>query len=192
MIKRIIILVIIVAFFGSIDAFAKEVRPGDPCTPGDTCCNKTSGACIDDGLFACQFIQNDNVGKPTYQCKESQFGKSFGKIQAPAPLAGFLQKDPTGAGAISNFLSNAIILIYSLAAIVLIFMLLWGAFEWLTSGGDKEKISSAQKRIINAIIGILLFAIAFAIIAVLGQFTGFKFFEGQNAAQRTLSAPKMK
>jgi len=47
-------------------------------------------------------------------------------------------------------------------------------------GGDKEKIASARGRIFNAIIGIILFAIAFAIIRVIGQFTGFTFFKGQN------------
>lgn len=114
----------------------------------------------------------------------------FGTITPPSPLASFIPSSDQTAGAagISKFLSNAIILIYSLAAVVLIFMILWGAFEWLTSGGDKEKLSSAQKRIINAIIGIILFAVAFAIIKVLGQFTGFTFFAGQNLPCAGLSA----
>ena len=114
----------------------------------------------------------------------------FGKITPPSPIAGFIGKDETGAVGISKFLSNLILLIYSIAAIVLIFMLIWGAFEWLTSGGDKEKISAAQKRIINAIIGIILFAVAFAIIAVLGQFTGFTFFAGQNATHYPQPSPQ--
>lgn len=100
----------------------------------------------------------------------------FGTISPPPALTGFLQKDPTGAGAISQFLSNFVTLLFSIAAIVLIFMILWSAFEWLTSGGDKEKLSAAQKRLINAFIGIILFATAFAIIKVVGQFTGFTLF----------------
>lgn len=109
---------------------------------------------------------------PRIECK-------FGTIAAPSPLAGFLEKNPTGSGAISQFLSNGIILFYSIAGIVLLFMILWGAFQWMTSGGDKEQLASAQKRIMNAIIGIILFALAFAIIQVLGKFTGFTFFTGQ-------------
>lgn len=102
---------------------------------------------------------------------------TFGTIAPPSPIAQFLGPiDKTGATAISKFLSNLITLIYSIAAIVLIFMLIWGAFEWLTSGGDKEKLHSARQRIVSALIGIVLFAVAFAIITVLGQFTGFKFF----------------
>lgn len=140
--------------------------PNEPC-PKDFCCK------LDE--------QNADPNFPkTYSCKYDPVCASFGKIEAPNPLKGFLAKDPTGAGAISQFLSNFVALLFSIAAIVLIFMILWGAFEWLTSGGDKEKLSSAQKRIINAFIGIILFAVAFAIIRVVGVFTGFTFFKGQN------------
>lgn len=117
---------------------------------------------------------------PTGKNKDSIECK-FGTISPPPVLKDFLKTDPTGAGAISDFLSRLVVLIFSIAAIVLIFMIIWGAFEWLTSGGDKEKLAAAQKRIINAFIGIILFAVAFAIIAVLGQFTRFRFFIGQNA-----------
>lgn len=114
-------------------------------------------------------------------CLPSPFASTFGKIQPPAPLAGFLAKDPTGAGALSQFFSNFVALIFSLAGVVLIFMILWGAFEWMTSEGDKEKLGTAQKRILNALIGLLIFAAAFAIIRVFGQFTGFQLFRGQAA-----------
>lgn len=102
--------------------------------------------------------------------------EKFGTISPPPELAPFIQKGPTGAGGISIFLSNLVALIYVIAAIALIFMILWGAFDWMTSEGDKEKIARARDKIINALIGILLFAAAYAIIQVLGAFTGFQFF----------------
>ncbi len=104
---------------------------------------------------------------------------AFGKVSPPPALQGIINKDSSGAGGISLILSNLITLFYSAAAIVLIFMLLWGAFDWMTSEGNKEKLESARNKLINAIIGIMLFAVAFAIIQVIGQFTGFKFFVGQ-------------
>lgn len=105
----------------------------------------------------------------------SPIGQIFGKIIPPGPLLslGF------GATGISKFLSNLVVLFYSVAAIVLILMILWGAFDWLTSEGDKEKLESAKRKIINAIVGIMLFAVAFAVIQILGTFTGFPFFVGQ-------------
>lgn len=104
---------------------------------------------------------------------------TFGTISPPPELVPFTSPDPTGVGGISKFFSNFITLIYSMAILVLIFMILWGAFDWLTSGGDKEKIAAARGKLINAVIGIMLFAVAFAIIQVLGRFTGFTFFVGQ-------------
>lgn len=106
---------------------------------------------------------------------DTDISKVFGRIVPPPAIADF----GFGAAGISKFLTNLIALIYILAAIVLIFMLLWGAFDWITSGGDKEKVHAARERITQAFVGIILFAAAFAVIAVLGQFTGFKFFVGQ-------------
>ncbi len=103
----------------------------------------------------------------------------FGVITPPPAIAGLLKGDPTGAGGISKFLSNFVVLIYSVSAIVLIFMILWGAFDWIISEGDKEKLANAQKKLINAFVGIIILAITFAVIAVFGAFTGFRFFQGQ-------------
>lgn len=107
------------------------------------------------------------------------FSKNFGTISPPPALRQFIGADTTGAEGISKLISNIIALFYSVAIIVLIFMLVWGAYDWLTSEGEKEKIQSAQRKIINAIVGIILFAITFAVLQVLGQFTGFQFFKGQ-------------
>ena len=104
---------------------------------------------------------------------------TFGTIKPPPALEKFIGQDTTGAAGISRFLSNFVVLIYSISAVVLVFMILWGAFDWMTSEGDKEKLASAQKKILNAFIGILLLAITFAILSVLGTFTSFRFFEGQ-------------
>lgn len=99
----------------------------------------------------------------------------LGKIIPPAAIEPFT-KGKTGTAGFSLFLSNLIKLIFAIAAIVFVLMIVWGAWGWLTSGGDKEKVAAARQRIINAIIGLMLFAIAFAVIGVLSQFTGFKVF----------------
>lgn len=99
----------------------------------------------------------------------------FGKINPPPELNSFIQKGGNGAGGISLFLNNLIILIYIIAGVVFVFMLLWGALQWIMSGGDKEAVAGARNRIMHAIIGIVLFAVAFAVIKVIGIFTGFNF-----------------
>jgi hypothetical protein len=106
----------------------------------------------------------------------------FGTITPPAPIANYLgATDKTGGAAINAFLSNLIALIYAISAIVVVLMLVWGAFDWIISEGNKEKVQAAQHKIFNAVIGIALLAVAFAILTIIGQFTGFEFFKDQNS-----------
>lgn len=116
-------------------------------------------------------------------------GRVFGTIRAPQELIPFIAQGGSGAGGISLFLNNLITLIYSIAAIIFLFMFIWGAFEWITSGGEKEKVSNAQKRIAHALVGVVLFAVAFAVISVVGIFTGFEFFAGQDRRVREIRKP---
>ncbi|HRN70148.1 MAG TPA: hypothetical protein PLS49_03090, partial [Candidatus Woesebacteria bacterium] len=52
------------------------------------------------------------------------------------------------------------------AAIAVLIYLLWGAFDWINSGGDSEKIASAQAKMTNAVIGIIMIVVAFTIFNV--------------------------
>lgn len=169
MIKKIFPVTFTIVFLlNSTTVLAADKNPGDACERNvDTCKPDSRGF-----NYSCQPAKSPS---PPNICQLDVFGK----IQPPSAIKDFLGQDPTGASGISKFLSNFIALIYTVAAIVLVLILLWGAFDWLMSGGEKEKLAAAQSKIINAIIGILLFAVAFAIIRVLGQFTGFTFFFGQ-------------
>lgn len=179
MFKKVFVLfVIIISFFINTSfVFADEKDPGYACDPNvDTCKAIIDGKTGKPVHYSCQ---PEPADPKQSTCQQAGVIDAFGKIKPPDALLPFVQKDPTGAGGISLFLSNLVALIFSLAAVVLIFMILWGAFDWMTSEGDKEKLERARNKIINAIIGILLFAAAFAIIRIIGQFTGFKFFLGQ-------------
>lgn len=146
-------------------------------------CDKNNDTCDHSkNLFCLPFcaVVDGKNDCSQYGCQVDDFKGNFGNIQAPAALKGLIDKNPSGAGGLGIFFSNLVALFYVIAAIVLIFMLLWGAFDWITSEGDKEKVASARNKIINALIGIMLFAAAFAVIKVLGQFTGFQFFVGQD------------
>ncbi len=162
--KRIIFIVLTIFCLTQTSNTLAAVRNlNEECFAGDTC--SVSG-------YSCL----PEASSSLYTCQKDDVSKIFGKITPPDALKGFVGKDVSGAAGISTFLSNLITLIYSMAAIALIFMILWGAFEWLTSGGDKEAVAKARGRIINAMIGILIFAAAFAMLQVLGTFTGFQFF----------------
>ncbi len=78
-----------------------------------------------------------------------------------------------GYNDLGNFITNVIQLAFAFALLVVLVMLIWGAFEWITSGGDKETVGKARGRIINALIGLAVLAIAFALATVGANFLGF-------------------
>lgn len=166
---------------------ADEVIPGRVCKrDGTTTCCKSieNGRCVKDPAFRCLPSLDESLtygdGSRALECRAATAGETFGTITPPDPLKNLLKGDRTGAGTISLFLSNAVNLIFSIAAVVLLFMILWGAFDWMISEGEKEKIAAARSKILNAMIGMILIAIAFAIVRLLSQFTGFSFFKDQN------------
>ncbi len=79
-----------------------------------------------------------------------------------------------GYNDLGNFITNIIQLSFALALLVVLIMLVWGAFEWISSGGDKETVGKARGRIINALIGLAVLSIAFALATVGAQFLGFE------------------
>lgn len=50
--------------------------------------------------------------------------------------------------------------------------LIWGAIDWLTSEGDKEKYTAARNKIMHAIIGLVIIAVAYVIWKILIFFLG--------------------
>lgn len=56
------------------------------------------------------------------------------------------------------------------AAMLTFLYLLWGAVEWITSGGDKQKVESARNKITQAIVGLIVLAATTALFMLLQQF----------------------
>lgn len=71
-------------------------------------------------------------------------------------------------------IKNTIVILFTVGAIGFTFMILWGAVGWILSGGDKEKIAGARKRITTALVGLVLLSLTFVIMLVVGQILGLK------------------
>ncbi|MDO8619545.1 MAG: hypothetical protein Q7R49_06435 [Candidatus Daviesbacteria bacterium] len=104
--------------------------------------------------------------------------KVFGTVNPPKELKPLIDQGGQGAGGINLFINNLITLIYEVALVLVVFMLLWGGVQLILSGGDKEAVSGAQKRITFALIGLIFLAVAFALLQAFGVFTGFTTFFG--------------
>jgi uncharacterized membrane protein len=57
----------------------------------------------------------------------------------------------------------------TVGALVVIIMFIWGAVQWITSGDDAGKVQAAQRRLLNAALGIVLLVASFTIIAFINQ-----------------------
>ncbi len=69
----------------------------------------------------------------------------------------------------TDILTFALRAVFVFGGLAALFMLLLGAFSWITSGGDKEKVGAAQQKIQAAIIGVIMIAVALAIVVTLEQ-----------------------
>lgn len=84
-----------------------------------------------------------------------------------------ITKPTQGFASLGNAVSNILTIAFTVAILVVLVMLIWGAFEWITSGGDKDTVGKARGRIINALIGLAVLAVAYALARVAAQFLGF-------------------
>lgn len=87
-----------------------------------------------------------------------------------------IKKPNVGYGDIGTFINAAIQLAFVVAIIIALAMLIWGAVEWIFSGGNKDAVANARGRIIHALVGLAILAVAFAIISLAGTFLGLSLF----------------
>ena len=81
----------------------------------------------------------------------------FGTIAAPTGA-------PTDLG---GFIGGAIRIFLIIAAVALLVYMLWGAYDWIISGGDKEKLNKARGKISDAVIGMFVVVVALALFQVI-------------------------
>jgi len=92
----------------------------------------------------------------------------FGTVEPPKgmDIGGGAGADPvSGLGSLVGFGINLFVIV---AGMFLLIYLLWGAFDWISSSGEKEKITKAQNKITNALIGFVLIFVVLAVFSVLG------------------------
>lgn len=68
-----------------------------------------------------------------------------------------------------DLLSAMIRLFFVIAGLAALFMLLWGALAWITSGGNEEAVAAARGKIVGALVGVVLIVAVLAIIWSLEQ-----------------------
>ena len=89
---------------------------------------------------------------------------------------GYNIQPPAGVPSAGNVTSNAfpaiVTLLFGAAILLALFFLIFAGIQWMTSGGDKQKISAAREKIIFAIVGLLVVLLAYLVITFVMNFFG--------------------
>lgn len=85
-------------------------------------------------------------------------------------LQGVYSSGPTSF--LSTFIPNFIGLVFVIGVLIFFFMFIWGAIQWISSGGDKQALEAARGRITSAVIGIVILLAAFALLNIVETFFG--------------------
>lgn len=64
---------------------------------------------------------------------------------------------------LGSILSALLNIVFTISVFLAFFWMVWGVFHYIFAGGDKEQLSKARSRIVAALVGLLLVAIAFAL-----------------------------
>jgi hypothetical protein len=76
----------------------------------------------------------------------------------------------TGLSFFQSFIPNLIGLGFVVGTIIFFFILILGAIQWISSGGDKQALEGARGKVTNAVIGIVILFSVFAVINIVEAF----------------------
>jgi len=89
---------------------------------------------------------------------------SQGEIQEGLKKAGEAAKLPGGeSGAMYTIVGKVVGIVVGLLGLILAVFIVYGGAMWMTSGGNEEQIKKAKGMIVNAIIGLVIVLLAYAI-----------------------------
>jgi hypothetical protein len=100
------------------------------------------------------------------------------KLLAGGPSSGITNPvlgklgDLSGQEFFQKLIPALITLALVVGAIVFFFILITGAIQWISSGGDKQKLESARGKITSALIGLIILFAVFAIVKLIEGFFG--------------------
>lgn len=79
-------------------------------------------------------------------------------------------QNAVGSVVLTDIIANILTSAFAIAAILLLVFIVLGGVQWILSGGEKQGVENAKNRITNAIIGLIIVALAIAIVMFIGSF----------------------
>ncbi len=87
----------------------------------------------------------------------------FGEVRVDGPLTG----DPVAG--LSQLIVFGVRSLIFVAGLALLAYLLWGAFDWINSGGEADKLTEARSKMTHAVLGMILIFVALAVFVLVGD-----------------------
>lgn len=69
----------------------------------------------------------------------------------------------SSAGCLNDVIGRTINLLLGFLGIVLLCLFLYAGFLWMTAGGDEKKVGTAKSLILNAVVGLFIISLAYAL-----------------------------
>lgn len=76
-----------------------------------------------------------------------------------------------------SLISGVMNIVLIIGTVLVLFYLIWGGIDWLTSGGDKGKTESARNKITAAVIGLIIIVASWAIMTFVQRLLGISVFQ---------------
>ena len=70
---------------------------------------------------------------------------------------------PFDIDSFADIVNRVLPIIYGLAGLALFILIIYGGYTWLTSAGDPDKVRKGMDTLVNAVIGIVIVAFAWAV-----------------------------
>lgn len=74
--------------------------------------------------------------------------------------------------AIEKLISNSLVVLTIISSVAFTLFFLLGGLNWITAGGDKGKIEKAKGMMTNGAIGIIVIAVSYAVVWIVGKALG--------------------
>lgn len=100
---------------------------------------------------------------------------SGGGIINPALKGDLGSGDP--AGIFGRFIGSWWGTAYLIGALMFILYLVWGGVEWIMGGSNEERVTNAKNKITNALIGLTILSVSWALVKLVGALLGVGFLE---------------
>jgi hypothetical protein len=104
----------------------------------------------------------------------------------PPGISGIPDNPDKAPEMLGKFIGSAVGILLIGSTLWAFAQLLLGGVQWITSGGDKAQVETAQHRITNAIIGLLIVAVSWAAYLIILQMLGITEGPGFNIQLPTL------